>query len=146
MKHCPVCERRYEDEMRLCGVDGTPLEQMNESQPVRDLYIGRTINGRYQIISKLGEDGVGTVYLAEQVSMARKVVLKLLQRNYATHDDLVARFRREARLAASLNHPFIVTVYDFDQTDDETRFIAMAYVDPPSPEDVIRTGSRFSIA
>ena len=91
--------------MRLCGVDGTPLEQTSESQPVRDLYIGRTINGRYQIISKLGEDGVGTGYLAEQVSMARKVVLKLFQRNYATHDDLVARFRREARLAASLNHP-----------------------------------------
>ena len=109
MKRCPACERRYEDEMRLCGVDGTPLEQMNESQPVRDLYIGRTINGRYQIISNLGKDGVGTVYLAEQVSMARKVVLKLLHRNYATHDDLVARFRREARLAASLNHPFIVT-------------------------------------
>jgi len=72
---------------------------------------------------------MGTVYLAEQVSVGRKVALKVLQGNYGTDDDeFIGRFRREARLEASLNHPYMVTVHDFDQGDDGMLFIAMAYV------------------
>jgi len=66
------------------------------------------------------------------------VALKLLQGAYATDDEFIGRFRREARLAASLNHRNIVTVYDFDQSDDETLFIAMEYLQGLKLSDVIR--------
>jgi serine/threonine protein kinase len=145
MKYCPVCDRRYEEEMRLCGVDGTALEFVREESSKRDAYIGRTIKGRYQIIKKIGEGGMGAVYLAEQISMARKVALKVLQGNYASDDEFIGRFRREARLAASLNHPYIVTVYDFDQGDDGTLFIAMEYIDGKSLTDVIRRDGPLDI-
>ena len=145
MKYCPACDRRYEDEMRLCGVDGTALEVVREDNVKRDAYIGRTIKGRYQIIKKLGEGGMGAVYLAEQISMARKVALKVLQGNYARDEEFIGRFRREARLAASLNHPYIVTVYDFDQGDDGALFIAMEYIDGKSLTEVIRRDGPLDI-
>jgi serine/threonine-protein kinase len=131
--------------MRLCGVDGTALEPMRKEGSTGDRYIGRTIKGRYQIIKKLGEGGMGAVYLAEQISMARKVALKVLQGNYATDDEFIGRFRREARLAASLNHPYIVTVYDFDQGDEGSLFIAMEYIDGKSLTDVIRRDGPLDI-
>src|SRR5436190_13678258 len=102
MKYCSVCDRKYEDEMRVCGVDGTPLKSLTGGDTVLDAITGRTIKGRYEVLKKLGEGGMGTVYLAEQVSIGRKVALKLLQGNYAKKDEFIARFRREARLAASL--------------------------------------------
>ena len=145
MKYCPICDRRYEDEMRLCGVDGAVLEVVREESSKRDAHIGRTIKGRYQIIKKLGEGGMGAVYLAEQISMARKVALKVLQGNYASDEEFIGRFRREARLAASLNHPYIVTVYDFDQGDDGALFIAMEYIDGKSLTEVIRRDGPLDI-
>jgi serine/threonine protein kinase len=126
-------------------MDGTPLELVRENTAKRDPYVGRIINGRYQILKKLGEGGMGTVYLAEQISMARKVALKVLQGNYANDEEFISRFRREARLAASLNHPYIVTVYDFDQAEDGSLFIAMEYVDGMSLTEVIRRHSPLDI-
>jgi serine/threonine protein kinase len=88
---------------------------------------------------------MGTVYLADQVSIGRKVALKLLRGNYATDDEFIERFRREARLAASLNHRNIVTVYDFDQGDDESLFIAMEYLDGEKLSDIIRRDGPLDI-
>jgi serine/threonine protein kinase len=145
MKHCPVCDRKYDDEMRLCGFDGTPLEPVRQEGSSGDRYVGRTIKGRYQIIKKLGEGGMGAVYLAEQISMARRVAIKVLQGNYASDDEFIGRFRREARLAASLNHPYIVTVHDFDQGEDGLLFIAMEYVDGQPLTNIIRRDGPLDI-
>ena len=93
-----------------------------------DAYLGKLVKGRYSVISKIGEGGMGSVYLAEQISVGRKVALKVLQGNYANDDEFIGRFRREARLAASLNHRNIVTVYDFDQGNDGSLFIAMEFL------------------
>jgi serine/threonine-protein kinase len=84
-------------------VDGTPLQAQGAKDPQADPIIGKSIKGRYQILSKLGEGGRGTVYLADQVAIGRKVALKLLRGNYARDQEFIAGFRREARLAASLN-------------------------------------------
>ena len=138
MKFCPVCERNYEDEMRVCGLDGTPLRLHGERDSQTDPLIGKSIKGRYQIVRKLGEGGMGTVYLAEQVSIGRRVALKLLRGSYARDDEFSARFRREARLAASLNHRNIVTILDFDQSEDGAVFIVMEYIDGIKLGDIIR--------
>lgn len=120
--------------MQVCDLDGATLRQAG---PKQDPFVGRMIKGRYRVLRKLGEGGMGAVYLAEQISIGRKVALKLLHGNYASDDEFIGRFRREARLAASLNHRNIVTIYDFDQGDDGSLFIAMEYVDGRSLGEVI---------
>jgi serine/threonine protein kinase len=135
MKYCPICERNYGEELDVCQMDGATLKILGVKQ---DRYLNQVIKGRYRVLKKLGEGGMGTVYLAEQVSIKRKVALKLLQGNFAADDEFIARFRREAHLAASLNHRNIITIYDFDQADDGTLFIAMEYVDGKRLSDAVR--------
>src|SRR5689334_12789211 len=106
MKHCPLCGKYYESEAQICEVDGAILRISEKKDP----YLGNLIKGRYKVLSKLGEGGMGTVYLAEQVSVGRKVAIKVLLGNYASDDEFIGRFRREARLAASLNHRNIVVL------------------------------------
>lgn len=135
MKYCPICEKSYGDEAKVCDVDGATLREAGTGV---DAFIGHVIKGRYQVLKKLGAGGMGTVYLAEQVSIGRRVALKVLHGQYAGDEEFVRRFRHEARLAASLNHRNIVTVYDFDQGDDASLFIAMEYVDGQSLTEVIK--------
>ncbi len=142
MKYCPLCERRYEDEVGECEVDGASLRLVGVKQ---DPYSGKLIKGRYNVINKIGEGGMGSVYLAEQVSIGRKVALKVLQGNYASDDEFIGRFRREARLAASLNHRNIVTIYDFDQGNDGSLFIAMEYLQGEKLSDAIRRDGPLAI-
>ena len=137
MKYCPICEQSYGDHVEVCKVDGATLRASGAQQ---DPFIGQMIKGRYQVMKKLGEGGMGTVYLAEQVSIGRKVALKVLHKQYARDEEFVRRFRHEARLAASLNHRNVITVYDFDQADDGSLFIAMEHVAGRSLKDVIQEG------
>lgn len=135
MKYCPICERSYRDEVEVCEADGATLRVAGSKQ---DPFIGQTIKGRYRVMRKLGEGGMGTVYLAEQVSIGRRVALKVLHGQYARDEEFVKRFRHEARLAAALNHRNVITVYDFDQADEGSLFIAMEYVDGKSLSEVVR--------
>ena len=137
MKYCPICERSYGDEAEVCEVDGAALRVSGLRQ---DTLVGKIIKGRYRVLKKLGEGGMGTVYLAEQVAISRKVALKLLNPDYARDQEFVRRFRQEAKLAASLNHRNVITVFDFDQADDGSLYIVMEYADGKSLGEVIREG------
>jgi serine/threonine protein kinase len=81
---------------------------------------------------------MGSVYLADQFAINRKVALKILQPDYARDQDFVKRFRQEATLAASFSHQNVVTVFDFDQADDGSLYIVMEYVDGRSLSEVIQ--------
>jgi serine/threonine-protein kinase len=135
MKSCPICEKTYGDQVAVCPADGATL--LAGGAPP-DPFLGRTIKGRYAVLRKLGEGGMGAVYLAEQVSVSRKVALKVLRADFARDEDFVRRFRLEARLAASLNHRNIITVYEFDQAEDGSLFIAMEYLEGRPLNEVIR--------
>jgi len=109
------------------------LEKRNE-----DTMIGKEIS-HYRILEKLGEGGMGEVYLAEDFELGRKVALKFLPKQVAAEADALARFKREARAAAALNHPNIVTVYEVGRHKDQT-FIAMAYIEGDQLSEVIDRG------
>src|SRR2546430_10299517 len=84
--------------------------------------------GRYEIRSKIGEGGMGEVYLAEDLQLHRKVALKVLPPDVAANNDRMRRFEQEATAAAALNHPNIAHIYEIGEADG-THFIAMEFVD-----------------
>ena len=84
--------------------------------------------GRYEIRSKIGEGGMGEVYLAQDTKLDRKVALKILPADVAAHQDRMKRFVQEAKAASALNHPNIITIHEIDQADS-VHFIATEFVD-----------------
>ncbi len=109
-----------------------------------DPLLGSRVGG-FEVESLLGKGGMGSVYRARQVSLDRPVALKLLVPYLALDKDFVARFRREARAAAALNHPNLVQVYDFGEHEG-TWFYAMEFVDGLSLGDHLRRGQSFTEA
>ena len=89
--------------------------------------IGKTIS-HYRILDKLGEGGMGKVYLAEDTKLNRKVALKFLSSYSSSDDDEKLRFITEAQSAAALNHPNICSVYEIDEKENQT-FISMEYIE-----------------
>src|SRR5436309_12794417 len=84
--------------------------------------------GRYEIRSKIGEGGMGEVYLAQDTKLDRKVALKILPADVAAHQDRMRRFVQEAKAASALNHPNIITIYEIEESDSTT-FIATEFID-----------------
>src|SRR3954462_10514418 len=95
-------------------------------------------NGRYELHRRLARGGMADVFLARDQLLDRPVAVKVLFPEYATDPAFVERFRREAQSAANLNHPNIVSVYDWGQ-EQGTYFIVMEYVDGRSLADILRT-------
>jgi beta-lactam-binding protein with PASTA domain len=97
----------------------------------------QVFTGRYQIVRHLARGGMAEVYLARDLLLDRPVALKVLFPEFSTDPSFVERFRREARAAANLNHPNIVSVYDWGE-ESGTYFIVMEYIEGPTLRDVIR--------
>ena len=95
---------------------------------VSDSLIGTLFDGRYKIVRKLGAGGMADVYLAEDQELGRRVAIKILNGRHANDAQFIERFRREAKNAAALNHPNIVSIYDRGEAED-TYYIAMEYLD-----------------
>jgi len=111
--------------------------------------IGRSL-AHYRIVQTLGAGGMGEVYLAEDTKLGRKVALKLLPPDLATDPDRLARLRQEASAIASLNHPNVITLYAFEEIDDQ-RFLVMELMSGQNlsesiPEDGLPTKQFFELA
>ncbi|MDX2473000.1 MAG: serine/threonine-protein kinase [Candidatus Krumholzibacteria bacterium] len=100
---------------------------------------------KYEIIKTLGQGGMGAVWHARDRILQRDVALKVLSEKYATDPHFVQRFTTEARAVASLNHPNIVQIYEFGQTEGG-HFLAMELIDGPSLKDELKHRGRFSEA
>src|SRR3989449_6488129 len=90
--------------------------------------IAGTKLGRYEIRSKIGEGGMGEVYLAQDTKLERKVALKILPADVGTNRDRMERFIREAKSAAALSHPNIAQIFEIGE-DTGTHYIAMEFID-----------------
>src|ERR671931_775536 len=101
-----------------------------------DTLIHTLFDGRYRILRKLGSGGMANVYLAEDQELGRRVAIKILNDRHANDDQFVERFRREAKNAAGLSHPNIVSIYDRGEAEG-TYYIAMEYLDGRSLKELI---------
>jgi len=95
----------------------------------------------YRIIKKLGEGGMGVVYLAEDTKLKRQVAIKFLPGHVSIKSEERERFKIEARAAAALNHPNITTIYAIEETDDQI-FIVMEYIQGQELKNVVGAGSQ----
>jgi serine/threonine protein kinase len=123
MKHCPLCEQQFSDEHTTCPHDGMQLVVSYE-------WAAQTlIRGKYRILGKLGQGGMGIVYKAQHILMGEPRALKVMSPELARDPSFLRRFRHEAQSASKLKHPNIVQVNDLDQAEDGSLFMAMEYVD-----------------
>ncbi len=93
-----------------------------------DTRINRVFDQRYRLIRKLGSGGMADVYLAEDQELGRRVAIKILNDRHAADDSFVERFRREAKNAAGLSHPNVVSIYDRGEAEG-SYYIAMEFLD-----------------
>jgi eukaryotic-like serine/threonine-protein kinase len=104
----------------------------------QDTLTGSLFATRYRMIRKLGGGGMADVYLAEDQELGRRVAIKILHGRYANDDQFVERFRREAKHAAGLSHPNVVSIFDRGETDG-SYYIVMEYVEGKTLKELIRS-------
>lgn len=97
-------------------------------RPMRDPLVGTVIQDRYRVEKKLGQGGMGAVYLAEHILIHKKVAIKCLHAGLASNADVVRRFHNEAVAATAIGHPNIVDVTDMGRFDDGTFFMALEFL------------------
>jgi len=134
MKTCPLCQRSYADAFSICDVDNATLVASRQAQ---DPSADSVIKGRYRVLHKVGAGGMGTVYLAEHITLRKKVALKILDPSYGNDVEFVHAFETAARVAANVSHRNIVSAVDFDKLDDGSLLVAMEYVEGRKLSDMI---------
>jgi serine/threonine-protein kinase len=125
-KRCPNCGREFGDEANFCTRDGTRLVVPTPATPE---LVGRTLDDRYEIQRKLGEGGMGLVYLATDKTNQETVAIKVLTRGLGRDPKALVRLRREAAYGMRLAHPNICHIIRLGQTDDGATYIVMPYVE-----------------
>jgi serine/threonine protein kinase len=154
--NCPQCHgevREGEHFCRNCGLaqafSETPTvpvsEQVNDSSPP-DPLLSQILDSKYQLVERLGEGGMGTVYRARRLHIGDEVAVKILLQKYVSGGEAVERFRREARAAAVLRHPNIVTIHDFGEARgaDAPAYIVMELVEGTSLRNLLQCDGRLS--
>lgn len=136
MRECPRCERCFEDDALLCPDD--------QSKTKHTLPGTTLLNGRYRLEKRLGRGAMGQVYLArDQNLITRRVAVKTIRPDVLSDEDLqegeaIARFEREARTAASIQHPNVIDVTDFGKSEEGVFFLVMEYVEGESLYQLLR--------
>jgi eukaryotic-like serine/threonine-protein kinase len=123
---CPQCGERFEGATRFCPNDGTPLVADSSD------LVGKLVGGRYQVLKRLGEGGMGQVYLAEHVRMKRKSAIKIMRPALLHEPEALQRFTREAENASKISHVNVASIFDFGETDEGLVYLAMEYIEGES--------------
>jgi len=136
MRECPRCERCYEDDAVVCP---------NDQSKTKHTLPGTTLlNGRYRLEKRLGRGAMGQVYLARDENLVtRRVAVKTIRPDVLSDEDLqegeaIARFEREARTAASIQHHNVIAVTDFGKSEEGVFFLVMEYVEGESLYQLLR--------
>ncbi|MGV3620572.1 MAG: protein kinase domain-containing protein [Archangium sp.] len=122
---CQGCGQEHSSWGGKCPNCGT--SETIRLAPSTDRMVDRVIKGKYKIVRKLGQGGMGAVYLGEQLGIGHRVALKFLKSEFSTDAEIARRFLNEAKSYARVAHPNAVTFHDFGQDDEGNLFIAMEY-------------------
>jgi len=160
---CPACELFLEEDALFCSECGLPLILPGSPHPYYEKHhsaslptirlndpdplIGHIIDGKYELTALLGKGGMSVVYRARRVLIGDDVAVKILLRKFVTDDAALARFRREARAAAMLHHPNVITIHDFGETGDDNApaFIVMEFVKGTPLRDLLDSENQFTV-
>jgi hypothetical protein len=162
---CPACQLFLSKEAMFCANCGLPLSLAGSNNPhpyyenayqgslptVRlydlDPLIGHVIDGKYELVAKLGQGGMSVVYRARRAHIGDDVAVKILLGKFVKDEAALARFRREARAAAMLRHPNVITIHDFGETDDDNApaYIVMEFVRGAPLRELLKNENHFSV-
>ncbi len=124
-------------------IDSSPNSLLSEVFDENENLTGKKFD-RYKIISLLGKGGMGSVYLAEDTILARKVALKFLHNEYGVDANKLKRFQQEAKATSALNHPNILTVYEIRKVND-TNFITTEFIEGKTLRELISKKNSLSL-
>jgi len=150
---CPRCQFENPETQRFCGECGTqlfstksiPLSPTETLQaPIKELTMGSTFAGRYQIIEELGKGGMGKVYKVFDTDIKEKVALKLLKPEIASDKETIERFSNELKYARKISHRNVCRMYDLGKAEG-TNFITMEYVEGEDLKSMIRMTGMLGI-
>ena len=136
MKVCPKCFSEAPEETRFCPNCGEGLPAVGEEEPKG--LVGRTIAGKFLILSAVGEGAMGSIYKAEQTTLGKMVCIKVLHPHLSGDRTISKRFHREARAASRIKHPNAINIIDFGTAEDGTHYIAMDFIDGQDLAHLIR--------
>ena len=140
MKVCTTCGSEWPDDTKFCPNDASALRPSTDTADL----VGTVIAERYHIVEKLGEGGMGAVYLGEHVKMGLKVAIKVMAQAIASDPDAIARFNREAKNAARIKHPNVCAIHDFGETPDGLIYLAMEFIEGESLTDLLKREGALS--
>ncbi|HVE87239.1 MAG TPA: protein kinase [Myxococcales bacterium] len=125
MARCLTCENSYPDDVAFCPQDGTALGD-------------RLLENRYRIVSKLGQGGMGTVYVAEHMALGKRVAVKVLKEEISRDPAMAKRFEQEAVAASRIGQENIVDVTDFGRTPEGSLYFVMEYLEGRTLADLLQ--------
>src|SRR5579863_1057081 len=140
MKTCPACHSSYPPNYTVCPVDSAALVEVGTWSE------GTVVRGKYQILAKVGQGGMGSVYKALHVHFEELRALKVMSPEFAADPLFVRRFKQEAVITRKLQHSNAVRVEDIDQAEDGRPFIVMEYIEGHSLKDVIQQEAPMPVA
>jgi serine/threonine protein kinase len=150
---CPHCQEELKETARFCSncglsfaSDQTATERRaGQTSPRPDPLLGRVLDSKYELIELLGEGGMGAVYRARRLHIGDEAAVKVLLNKYVADEEALERFRREARAAAVIRHPNVVTIYDYGEARDRFAhaYIVMELVPGVSLRTLLQREGRF---
>ncbi|MBC7999363.1 MAG: protein kinase [Leptolyngbya sp.] len=124
VKTCTACGRKFQGDMTVCPDDNMPLMTV----PNEDL-VGTIIENKYEVLEKIGAGGMGAVYRARHQLMHRQVAIKMVLAQLSANSMTLKRFTQEARATSQLNHPNILTVFDFGISPTNQPYLVMDFLE-----------------
>lgn len=143
---CPTCGSHFSPDGRFCPFDGTALETAKGWDPSTDALLGSLVDGRYEVLSVLGEGGMGTVYEVKHRALGKRFALKALRKDLTADGEISARFIQEARTAAAVSHPGLVEITDFGRLESGQVYFVMELLEGQSLAALLRNGGPLPAA
>jgi eukaryotic-like serine/threonine-protein kinase len=143
---CPTCQAHFSPEGRFCPFDGTPLVAATGWDPSTDALLGVVVDNRYEVLSVIGEGGMGTVYEVRHRALGKRFALKALRKDLALDGEIAARFIQEARTAAAVSHPGLVEITDFGRLESDQVYFVMELLEGQSLASLLRNGGPMPAA